>query len=641
MVDMTNMAGAHASPTTVAAMSPAPPLPTHTGGSPRALGMPLRPDGGELGAVSPSTLQLASASVQLASASRAVHTAASPPGEGSSDMSMLLKRAEQRADSAENALAVLSNRSRTLEATIEERDAEVRQLKSNAPQARTGGAPSAAAAPGPAGVGRSNSPSRARASSGRPSESVVAHSSYSEERAAAIKDAKRMDGLAKEGVARADAAETALADISVQLEAEKAARAEERAAAAADCERLLIALDTNGKETSKLESALVGAAVVKQLEWSRSDTHVQLTKAVSACTVAEKQAEALRAQVRTAEAAAAAARANAAKEQAAAAASALELAVAQKDQDEKLDRALAERVAEQAASSRAALVQEKSKAQAESKKAIARVEREAEAKMGAQRDEFAKHERSLRERIVQLQNSVAETREKAGRAKAGGSDAADLSIAIGNVRDDSPSRVNSSRSSASNAESAPSASNKRGAGRRPLTPDEQSAVAAATAAAEVAQKAAAASAEVLRVEREQAAAASAATSSLNEATIAVMVRELLQVEADGAEDAAAAERMRERLSTETRHLQRKLSRVTKESEQKMAEERSALEQRLADTARRSETKLRAERARLAVRYGNSSSERGKPSSERLAEPGKAASQSQRSMGAPSTDRDRV
>ena len=166
-----------------------------------------------------------------------------------------------------------------------------------------------------------------------------------------------MDGLAKEGVARADAAETALADISVQLEAEKAARAEERAAAAADCERLLIALDTNGKETSKLESALVGAAVVKQLEWSRSDTHVQLTKAVSACTVAEKQAEALRAQVRTAEAAAAAARANAAKEQAAAAASALELAVAQKDQDEKLDRALAERVAEQAASSRAVIAE--------------------------------------------------------------------------------------------------------------------------------------------------------------------------------------------------------------------------------------------------------------------------------------------
>jgi hypothetical protein len=90
----------------------------------------------------------------------------------------------------------------------------------------------------------------------------------------------------------------------------------------------------------------------------------------------------------------------------------------------------------------------------------------------------------------------------------------------------------------------------------------------------------------------------------HEATIAVMVRELLQLEADSSEEGAAAERMRERLAAEAKHLQRKLSRVTKESEQRMAEERTALEQRLAESSRRSDAKLRAERARLAVRYGN-------------------------------------
>ena len=58
------------------------------------------------------------------------------------------------------------------------------------------------------------------------------------------------------------------------------------------------------------------------------------------------------------------------------------------------------------------------------------------------------------------------------------------------------------------------------------------------------------------------------------------------------------------MAIETRHLQRKLTRVTKESEAKLSEERSALEARLAETSRRAEAKLRAERARLAVRYGN-------------------------------------
>ena len=90
----------------------------------------------------------------------------------------------------------------------------------------------------------------------------------------------------------------------------------------------------------------------------------------------------------------------------------------------------------------------------------------------------------------------------------------------------------------------------------------------------------------------------------HEATIAVMVRELLSLEADSSEEAQSAERMREKLAAETRHLQRKLSRVTKESEQKVAEEKAALEQRMVESSRRSDAKLRAERARLAVRYGN-------------------------------------
>ena len=106
----------------------------------------------------------------------------------------------------------------------------------------------------------------------------------------------------------------------------------------------------------------------------------------------------LRAQQRSGEAAIAAARATAPQEQAAAAAAALELSQAQKEHEDKLERALHE----QATNTKSVLVQEKSKAQAEGKKAVARVERDAEAKLIAQRDEFAKHERSLRERIVQL-----------------------------------------------------------------------------------------------------------------------------------------------------------------------------------------------------------------------------------------------
>ena len=84
------------------------------------------------------------------------------------------------------------------------------------------------------------------------------------------------------------------------------------------------------------------------------------------------------------------------------------------------------------------LVQEKSKAQAEGKKAVARVERDAEAKLIAQRDEFAKHERSLRERIVQLQNQVTEARR--GKGGEGGD---------GVASEPGSSRMDSTRSTAS------------------------------------------------------------------------------------------------------------------------------------------------------------------------------------------------
>ena len=51
-----------------------------------------------------------------------------------------------------------------------------------------------------------------------------------------------------------------------------------------------------------------------------------------------------------------------------------------------------------AAQVRATLISEKSKAQAEARKQVARAEREAEQRLVTQRDEFAKHERTLRER---------------------------------------------------------------------------------------------------------------------------------------------------------------------------------------------------------------------------------------------------
>jgi hypothetical protein len=134
--------------------------------------------------------------------------------------------------------------------------------------------------------------------------------------------------------------------------------------------------------------------------------------------------------------------------------------------------------------------------------------------------------------------------------------------------------------------------------------ESRAAIKAAEAAAAEAQRLAAASAEQLRVEREEAASLAAGALTLHNATLAVLLREMISLEGESAEEAAAADRLRERLAMETKHLQRKLSRVTKESEQKMADERAALESRLQETERRSEARLRAERTRLAVRYGN-------------------------------------
>ena len=104
--------------------------------------------------------------------------------------------------------------------------------------------------------------------------------------------------------------------------------------------------------------------------------------------------------------------------------------------------------------------------------------------------------------------------------------------------------------------------------------------------------------------RDEASKQASSAAVAHQTCLAVMRRELLTLEASCAEEGAAAERTRERLSSEAKHLQRKLPRLTKESETKMAEERAALDAKLAESARRSDAKLRAERARLAVRYGS-------------------------------------
>ena len=84
----------------------------------------------------------------------------------------------------------------------------------------------------------------------------------------------------------------------------------------------------------------------------------------------------------------------------------------------------------------------------------------------------------------------------------------------------------------------------------------------------------------------------------------MVTRELLAVEAELLGANARAGELSEKLATENRHFARKLSRVSRETEQRMAEEKAALELKLQETERRAEAKLKAERTRLAVRYSN-------------------------------------
>ena len=177
----------------------------------------------------------------------------------------------------------------------------------------------------------------------------------------------------------------------------------------------------------------------------------------------------------------------------------------------------------------------------------------------AQRNEFAKNDRTLRERIVQLQSQQSARGAESQRQN---------------------SRLGGTTARVNNAE--------------------QLAMAEAMGAA--AQKAAAQSAEDLRVLRKEVSAAASLREMAHEASLAVLTRELLEMEASQQEETQAAERMRERLAAEASHLQRKLTRVTRESVARTAEENA--ETQLNETARRNEAKQRAERARLAVRGGS-------------------------------------
>ena len=252
---------------------------------------------------------------------------------------------------------------------------------------------------------------------------------------------------------------------------------------------------------------------------------------MAAAKEAEEAGRKLRAELRTAEAAAKAARATAEQEAAAAAAAQLALQAAEAEAEAKLERALQEA----ATQARSQLVQEKSRAQAESKKAVARAERDAEARLVAQRDEFAKHERTLRERIVGLQNAATEAREKGRRLGAPAADDASDGAAAAAVPSSARSVMSvESVASQQGSPGAPPARHatpgRRGTTRKPSSSaagaDQTDALRAAEARAEAASRAASASAEALRAEKDVAAAAAAASSSTRDATVAVMAREV-------------------------------------------------------------------------------------------------------------------
>ena len=108
----------------------------------------------------------------------------------------------------------------------------------------------------------------------------------------------------------------------------------------------------------------------------------------------------------------------------------------------------------------------------------------------------------------------------------------------------------------------------------------------------------------LRDWRQASDSAAAAAETRAETTLVVVTRELLAAEAELVGANARAMELGEKLATENRHLARKLSRVSRETEQRVAEEKAALELKLQETERRAEAKLKAERTRLAVRYSN-------------------------------------
>jgi len=536
------------------------------------------------------------------------------------------------------------------EAALAQASAKASQQLANAAIAAAAAAPAPAPSKSPAGPARSKSPARAHSEDSSSSSSsskggksegkshrasaASAAASYSEERAEAAREAKQEAARLGAIHAEFEQREGSLRASLQMAEAEKLALTTAHACTVQRLEgelrALTTALDASAEEVRQMEQAMVAAVVAQRLrldvEIQKEVERIAVADALRSALEAEEKVKSLRAEVRAAEAALGAARAAASHEKAAAELAASALTTAQKEADERLERALHEA----ATQAKSALLTEKSKAQAESRKAIARAEREAEERLLAQRDDFGKQEKGLREKIVELQKDLTAARQRAAKVEGsaqggahggapstepshshshrqpspgrGGGDSSARGAVPGSAR--SVDTELSARGGAVAKRHGSPARGQAGAQNGVIGDESRAAIKAAEAAAAEAQRLAAASAEQLRVEREEAASLAAGALTLHNATLAVLLREMISLEGESAEEAAAADRLRERLAMETKHLQRKLSRVTKESEQKMADERAALESRLQETERRSEARLRAERTRLAVRYGN-------------------------------------
>jgi len=531
------------------------------------------------------------------------------------------------------------------EAALAQASAKASQQLANAAIAAAAAAPAPAPSKSPAGPARSKSPARAHSEDSSSSSSskggksegkshrasaASAAASYSEERAEAAREAKQEAARLATIHAEFEQREGSMRASLQVAEAEKLALTTAHACTVQRLEgelrALTTALDASAEEVRQMEQAMVAAVVAQRLrldvEIQKEVERIAVADALRSALEAEEKVKSLRAEVRAAEAALGAARAAASHEKAAAELAASALTTAQKEADERLERALHEA----ATQAKSALLTEKSKAQAESRKAIARAEREAEERLLAQRDDFGKQEKGLREKIVELQKDLTAARQRAAKVEGsaqggahggapstepshrqpspgrGGGDSSARGAVPGSAR--SVDAEPSARGGAVAKRHGSPARGQAGAQNGVIGDESRAAIKAAEAAAAEAQRLAAASAEQLRVEREEAASLAAGALTLHNATLAVLLREMISLEGESAEEAAAADRLRERLAMETKHLQRKLSRVTKESEQKMADERAALESRLQETERRSEARLRAERTRLAVRYGN-------------------------------------